>query len=391
MSGGPVTPIHATFLGRGTGSIVENDAVAPPTSLNFTTDMRQFSGAFDLQVELGAGENFAVQSHDFVELWFKANGIKHQIGVGFLEDFKGQDTPQGSTIMANGREFSGQLIQIPFRKQIQAGGLNFQSFLRKGIAQGYFQDYANFRGLPDVLSQVNTYAGNITVITQQTMMVGALIEQYAELALNIAYQNRLGQLEVYGRGSVAPVLAVPSYVGTLCDGFGQTNVDDMEFNQNFSKVYSEATIFWTANQASVDSGNPNTSSQRFTNADPRVAQIYQPLMKTFCADDLVNLSGGVTAAQRITQVAQSEIRKSMQNVNNVTVTVSYPYYTVPSPLTGAVSLLQSIIPYEINQIWRIRNQKRSFDTVMRLAGIHYQQDASSLHVQLNFVEPDTLV
>ena len=390
-AGGPVVPIQVTFLNRSTGDIIENDTVPIPSQLNFTTDVRQFSGSFDLEMELGDGEEFDVQFHDFVEFWFTANGQKYQIGVGFLEDFVADDTPNSAIIHGNGREFTGQLINIPFRKQIISSGVAYETLLRNGIKQGYFQEYANFRNLSDVLSGPNRYAGYLTVLTQQTMNVGAVLQEYGDLVLNVMYQNRLGQLEVYGRGTDAVKLPIGSPLGTLCEGFGLTNISDISVRQNFSKVFSECTVFWQANQASVDTGNPTLASQRFTNADPRIAQIYQPQMKIFSADDLANLAGGITAAQRVAQVAQSEIRKSMQNVNMVTVTTPYPYYTPPVNQMGTNNPSTMIIPFEKQQLWRVRSQRRNLDSIMRLAGIHYAQDASQLDVQLQFVEPDTLV
>jgi hypothetical protein len=389
-AGGPVIPIQATFINNESGALVENDTVPVLSKLNFTTDVRQFSGAFDLEVELALDEDFDVSSHDFVEFWFLANGAKHQIGVGFLEDFVGDDTPQSAVWQGNGREFAGQLINVPFRKQIQSV-TSYENFIRTGIAQSYIPKYAAFRSLTDVLSGPNRFAGNITAITQQTMMVGALIQQYADLVLNVAYQNRLGQLEIYGRGTDAVALPLGTAIGALCKGFGQTNVTDMQVRQNFSKIFSECTVFWSASQAYIDGGNPTLNSQRFTNSDPRVAQIYQPSMKVFSADDLGNLAGGVSASQRIDQVARSEIRRSMQNVNAITVTTPYPFYTPPVNQSGIQITNPKVIPFEVQQLWRIRNERRNIDQVMRLVGIHYAQDASSLEVQLAFVEPDTLV
>src|SRR6185312_4059555 len=211
-AGGPVIPIQLTFLSRSSGSIQENSKIPIPSNLSFSTDVRQFSGAFDFSIALGPNEVFDVQSHDFVEFWFMANGIRHQIGVGFLEDFEQDASPESKIITANGREFSGQLINIPFRKTPILSGVAYETFLRQAVAQGYFNQYASYRNLSDSLSRVNSYAGGMTVVGSQTMMVGALIQQYADLALNVAYQNRLGQLEVYGRGTQDATLNVEAPV-----------------------------------------------------------------------------------------------------------------------------------------------------------------------------------
>jgi hypothetical protein len=377
MSASPI--IQCTLLSRASGSIKPIAGMPAPTSLHYNTDMRTFSGVFDATFDLSADESkkFPVQSHDLLELWYlDDNGKQIQLGVVYIEDFDADSTPERTVLQVSGRDILGQLISIPFRKQILDDTLSMTDLVEKAADSSYIEAYTEFRSR-DVFKDRNAYRGKILVLTDAFRKGGAVIQSYATLALNLVYMNALGQAEVYGRvlsplGGVAAALPGPK-VGTITHGAPGTNVIGLRRRQNFSKVLSQYSVFWVDTQAKL----PLDKTSIVKNEDPRAKGIYQPGFDTFSTQDLKDLAGTISPKIRIDQKAHSEIRKSNQNLNLVTVLAE-------SPSIGGKTL-------KLGDIWAIISPPNQLSLPMRLAGLDYHQDPDSLVVQAQFVEPDTLI
>lgn len=374
--------IQATFLKRSNGTITEYTAIPQTSRLNYNFDVRRIANSFDIELSFGADETFPVKSHDFVEFFFMLDGAKYQIGCGFLEDFMIEDGVDSFVLRVNGRSQTGQLMLIPFKVQSHYASMQLFTFLSTALRDTYVADYAAFRNLKQSIVDQGAYQGNLAVVTDMMRKRGAIVQEYADLALNLVYQNRLGQVVVYGRTADADGNFVKGKaVGTIIRSAGKSNVSRIIPRDDFSKVYSDFTVFYVAAEKNLDQNQ--MVSPLFQNTDPRVQHISNPGFRTFSASDLISLSGTTNHAQRVAQVAKSEIRKSNQSLGAVVVVCDEPFITDPE--TGAK------IPFEGMQIWRVVNDARGIDKEMVLASISYSQEPSGITVQLGFVEPDTLV
>lgn len=372
---GTATSIQMTFLKRTGNSYTEYSGVPIASSLNFSTDVRQFSGAFDFEVELALNESFPIRSHDAVEFWFDLDGTKQQIGVGFIEDLCDDSDEKKTDFKANGRELIGQLNSLPFIVNSHFKGQTIEVFTRTALKDTYLRDYLNFRGRTNYTNNQGAYDSPLLVVTNNFLKRGAVLQEYADLAINLIYQNPKGQLEIYGRQQATRPL------GILTQASGKSNVRHIRRTNAFSKVISECTVMWATSEQDVDRNN--LVSPKVKNTDPRIAHIYQPETKVFSASDLLSLAGQQSASERINSVAKSIIRKSMANVDAFVVNCDEPFYTDPG--TGVKTAFRSM------QDWHIQDPVKKIDQVSRIAGIAYAQNSSESSIQLAFVDPDSLV
>jgi hypothetical protein len=377
---GTATIIKMRVLKRG-ASGVEGviDEIPDPSELNYSTDMRQFSGIFDFQIHFGEGESFGAKSHDFVEFYFDTPAGEHQIGVGFVEDFVRQTDSSGASFAGNGRDLLGQLINIDFKSPIYWEDGSLTRLVPMAVKNAYLEQYLTYRGNAEVLEKLNAFEGSM-LIKATAEKRGAVLQEYADIGLNLVYQNRLGQVALYGRNQPdGTPLTVGKPLGKLVKARGRSNIESLNVKQNFSKVFSEASVFWASGEAAVD--KRQRVSPILTNTDPRVAHIYQPHRQVYAMGELAQLAGKAGPEARMRQIGSSTIRRSNQFLNEVIVVVPRPYFEDGS----------QIIPYDKGQIWHIESPEDELDLPMKLAGIHYSQGDARLEVQLAFVEPDTLV
>lgn len=365
--------LQATFINRAAGA--EYTSLPGASSLTYNTDMRLFTDSFDFEVKFGRKQSVQINSHDFVEFYFLLDGVKFQVGVGFVETFKQHATADGYVFQGNGRDLLGQLIDIPFKEQLHWPGLTMKSFLPKALSNSaYVYEYLNFRNRSIEIVDRGAYPSGMLFTSTAMVNRGAVIEEYAELAMNRVYLDRLGRVTVYGRANVADLV-----VNETISHEGDLNTLDLVKTDDYSKVYSEVTIFVAEGEANLDLSK--ISSPLYKNTDPRVAHLYRPYYKTMSSSDLVKL-GGVGVRSLQDRVAKSTIRKANQNIGSVQVRMAVPYY---------VNLSGTKIPYEIGQNWNLKSDAFGINNQMKLIGIGYRQEAHSLDVQLAFVEPDTVV
>lgn len=384
---GTASQIQMTFLQRVGNTYAPYATVPIASSFSYTTDVRQFSGSFDLQLALGSTETFSPQSHDVVEFWTMVNGVQTQLGVGFLEDEVDDSDERQSDLKFNGRELIGQLIYLLFKSPNFYEKLTIEGFVRQALVRDggtYLNDYLNFRGRgSNLTNNQGAYPAILLVATNIFLKKGAVIQNYAELAMNLVYQNPKGQVEIYGRSS-DPSTGVQTGVnplGILTIAPGRSNVSKIRRTNNFSKVFSEYVVAWVDAQKNTDYNS--LISQIIKNTDPRVTGIYQPGNTVFSASDIRDLAGNQSPQTRVKAIAKSAIRKSMSNVGALTVVTEEPFYT--DPKTGVQTAFRTM------QDWQIQDPAKGIDKACRIAGISYTQNEGNLEVQLAFVEPDTFV
>lgn len=371
--------IQATFINRATKT--EYTSLPAPSSCTYNTDLRLFTDSFDFEIKFPRDMQIDVRSHDFVEFFFMLGGAKFQIGVGFIETLKSHAAADGYTFQGNGRDLLGQMIGIPFKENLHANELTMMNFLPLALGgNSYVYEYLRFRNLSNKIVNRGAYPKLLQFSSTAMVNRGAVIEEYADLAMNRVYLDRLGRVTVYGRPNVDDLL-IPETITHE----GDPNVVDLVKTDDFSKVLSEVTVFFVAGQANVDI-NKN-ESPAYKNTDPRVSHIYQPYYKTLTIPDLTKLDGRPEGNQVAVialrdRVAKSIIRKSNQSIGAIVVRTPKPFYT---NLAGVST------PYEIGQNWTIRSESFGISEVMKLVGIGYHQESMSLDVQLAFVGKDTVV
>jgi hypothetical protein len=376
MSAGPASAIFTTFIDRKNKR--EYTSQPGTTSINFNSDMRQFTGAFDFEVEFPRADRPNINSHDFLEFWTYVKGTRQQLGVGFVEDFVKDTSPSSYLFQGNGRDFLARLMNSPFKTRVVQNNYSFAAFLRDSVSDTYLKEYLAYRNRPAELVDRGLYTGPMIFRDVATSPRASVIQEYAELANNLIYQDRLGRMVAYGRDS-------RNTGRTECtlSGEGDENVSKFIERQNYSKVFSASTIIW-AGEENLDTtaiAANAVNSRLFLNTDPRAAGLNQPTMKTFSSQDIVSL-GGAAVESRIDSMAKATIRKSNQNLSMPVLTVESPFWRGPK----GERLL-----YETGQIWRLRSQAYGLDAEYKLVGIQYQQNSASLSLQLAFLEPDTLV
>lgn len=375
---------------------IASSSIPTPAVITYNTDLTAFTDVFSMDVELAPDETFDVKSHDFVEFIVEvpnpAPGVdkNHQIGVGFLEQMQRKTSKDAVRIMANGRDLFGQFMFAPFSTPIRQE-LTLINFMQQVIRGSYLQKYMDLRQKGKTkIRNLGAFTVPMFFRSDLEQKKGAMVEEYAELAINLVYMNRLGQAEIYGRtGNVGASAAArsPKSIGVLAKG---SNVDDMLTIQNFTQVMSEITIFWTSAQAEQERNTMPSST--FKNTDPRVKHIDKPGFRTFNTSDLVSLGGNVNAEARIRDVGKSLLRKSMRSINQVVVMVSDPYFTFANGTQQ---------PWVVGQKWTLQSTEPEFITAsapngtdrteMILAGINYQQNADGQQFQLKFIEEVTVV
>jgi len=378
MSGSGQGPaIFATFIDR--RNLVEYSIQPKVNVLGFNSDMRRFTGAFEFEVEFGADESVDINSHDFVEFYFFMGSQKFQIGVGFIEDFVKKTSAAGNVLQGNGRDLLAQLMLFPYKERVYQSGLTYREFLTTALDNTYIPTYLKFRNRPTSIVDLGMFNGPMIFTDVATSQRAQVVQEYAELAQNIVYLDRLGRMVVYGRDS----RSLGDTKQTL-SSYGDSNVIDISVRQNFSKAYTEVSVIWQGEEnlslGLINHNSVPSSIQK--NFDPRLKNMYQPLYKVYSAQDLVGLAGNVGALARIESLAKAAVRKSSQNLSMPIVTVDSPYW---------VSSTGKLVPYEIGQIWTIRSDAFKINSPHKLVGIDYKQEASSTIVQLAFVEPDTIV
>ena len=349
------------------------------SSITYSTDIRQMSSSFDFEIQYGRDKVPDIKSHDFVEFFTTINGQKHQIGVGIIEDFVKKISSKGAVFQGNGRDFLSQLFYLPFKVNLNKEGNSFLHIINEAIDGCYLLDYLKFKNFDQSVKDYGLFHGPMLFKSTITQMKAAVLQEYADLAQNIIYQDRLGSLCVYGR-SYRNSFRTNQTLNCESD----FNVVDVVEKQNYSKVLSESLLIWAGeenlNKQQIKAGRLPSSWKQ--NTDERAKYLNQPFYHVYSAQDLMVFEGAKTDTKRIEELASAFLRKSNQNLSQIVITVDAPYFQGDGNFK---------LHYEIGQIWNIKSTNLKINREYKLAAIHYQQQAESLSIQLGFVEPDTLV
>lgn len=347
--------------------------------LSYGTDMRQFTGAFDFEIQFGPFEKVSINSHDYIEFFFYLGNQKHQIGVGFIEDFVKHTSAEGNVFQGNGRDLLAQIMLFPFKTRTYKNGISYQQFLNLSLENTYLLDYLSMKNRSSNVVDFGMYKKQMIFTDVITAPRAQIVQEYAELAQNLVYQDRFGRMVVYGRSH-----RNAGATNVTLNAYSDHNVDDMMIRENFSKVFSEASVIYQGQELLDLSDIKRTSaaSSIQKNSDPRAAGLNQPTYKIFSAQDLVGLAGQKSDVSRIDDIAKGIIRKSNQFLSQPVVISNAPYYVDTSGKKFA---------YEVGQVFRLISTAHNVNDLYKVAGIHYEQNDSQTKVQIAFVEPDTLV
>lgn len=387
--------IYSTFINRRDGTETTTVPILNRVSIN--KDIRQLCDSFDFDISYRLSETIDLRSHDFVEFYFLIDdrtaalynkGVtKFQIACGFVEDFMKETDSTGHRFQGTGRDFLGQLFNVPFLKAKAFDSTTLSAFVKYIINSNfpvggaeqhlYLAEYLNFRNIARQVVNKGAYTGPVVIPELTDSKIAPILQQIVDEIYNVVYQNRHGQVVIWGRDFLADM-----DTGLTLRDYQDSNVQRFVVRENYSKVFSEVQVQYTGGANNVDYNIKDTVSQRQFNSDSRARQIFQPEIRTFQTSTLITTSGTVDLQDKTRAFAKSILRKSNQNLSMPVITTNYPYF---------VQADGSKIPYEINQVFTLESTRYSIREKYRLAGIGYSQDDQSLTCQLMFVLYDSLI
>lgn len=383
------TILYCNFINRRTGQKISQ--VPIPNRLNLNIDATQFADAFDFDILFKFSDDVDLRSHDFIEVYFKLDGQDFQVFAGFLEDFVSETSDSTLRVQANGRCFLGQLMSLPFLKANPIALTSMISFCQKVVDQSltiggdgsgtYLKEYLKLKGITRTVVDLGAYRGGLTVPELSDAKIAPVMQSLAEEVNNIIYQNRFGQMIVWGRdlNGVSKANLSTNRTGLTLTDAKDVNVNGFQLRQNYSKVVSECKIMIVSGEGNLDYAA--TLSGVVANTEPRAKQIFQPEVRTFNTSSLITTQGAIGPDQLRNRLAASIVRKSNRNLYPVVIKTNQPYYIES---TGKKT------PYEVNQLWNIKSEKHKLSEEMRLSGINYRQDANGLQLELMFIPKDSL-
>jgi len=364
--------LRANFINRRTGSVISSVPISNNISLNL--DMRQFTDSFDFDFLYKRNQNIDLRSHDFVEFFFKDqdSGIPFQVSCGFIETITSDTGPTTHRYQANGRDFLGQLFNLPFLVAKPFDNISLIQFARFCLQGSYLETYFKYKGLQQLVVDRGVYPGNILIPELTDAKRGPVLQQTADAVYNAIYMDRFGRMNIYGNSNR---LQFSQSLNNILSEFGDRNVESMQLRRDYSKVFSEVKVLYTGGE-----NNVNYALQQGAhvyNSDPDAANIFNPEIRTFQTGDLITTApGNNEIGNRMNLLAASIVRKGNQNLRQFVVKTNQPFYVDSKGVKTW---------YEKGQVWKIYHQSQNFNDQMMLAGIGYVQDAEKLSVQLLFV------
>lgn len=381
--------IYCTFINRRNGQAITSVPLVNHISIN--VDITQLVSTFDFDVMFRLNEKIDLKSHDFVEFYYLDSGKKHQILCGFIEDFVKTTSSSSLKFQANGRDFLGQFLDIPFiaPKPIDVTSLVAlttkiidQTYDIEGDPNGtYIKEYAKIKNRPRTVIDNGAYKSTVIVPELSDSKVGPILQSIADDVITVVYLNRFGQVVLWGRDidGVDGANVNSSDTGLTLKDVGDTNVLDFTLRENFSKVFSVVKVQIVSGEANL--GFYQGSSSVF-NTNKKALQIFRPEIRSFQTSTLVTTAGNKAPDTKRLQLAASVMRRSNQNLEKVVIKTSQPYHIGASGIKT---------PWEVNQLWNIQSKLHGLNEKMKLSGIGYQQQPEGLNVELCFIPKDSLI
>lgn len=380
----------ANFINRRTGK--EMTAIPISNRISLNCDMRQLCDSFDFDFLYRREDSIDLESADFVEFYFKIDGMKVQVSCGFIETFVQDTSANQHRFQANGRDFLGQLFNIPFLIANPLAQTSMQQFVKNTCINipakrdddqyiylnTYLAQYQYYRGVTRYFVDRGAYASTIAVPELTDAKIGPVLQQTIEQVYNVIYLDRFGRVNVYGRDNRYQF----DQDLTLSE-FDDLNVESMQFRQDFSRVFSECKVLYTGGLNNVDYDISKSSSAFLKNSESDAKYIFNPEVRTFQMSSLITMPKNASDFQnRVNQYCASILRKSNQNLYQFVVRTNKPYFLK----NDGTKVL-----YEKGQVFYLMNESRGFYDEMMLVGIGYTQSETSLEVQLMFVPVDSLI
>lgn len=395
--------ILASFINRRTGGRINSFPLLNRISIN--KDIRQLCDSFDFDISFKVSDKVDIHSHDFVEFYFMLDGSKFQISCGYLEDFVKETSSGTHTFKANGRDFLGQLFNVPFLIAKPLDSTTLVQFAESIVSQTfkiddnknqdtYLSEYLRIKNVPRKVIDLGGYKGPVHIPELSDAKIAPVLQSTADEVFTTVYQNRHGQVVLFGRDHTNEIQKNQAgdltlnkslnpnddHTGLTLHEFGDDNVMKFTLRENFSKVFSQVKIFYTGGEGFI--GYANTPSREIFNSEKKARQIFQPEIRSFQNQTLITVAGGKASLNDLKdQQAASIIRKSNQNLTQIIIKTNKPFYLKQDGTKK---------PYEVNQLWIIKAESLGVSETMRLVGIGYVQDNSSIDVELLFIGRDTL-
>lgn len=369
------TILKTRFYNRKTGQEINSLPVA--NNINLNIDIRNITSTFDFDFLFRISEKIEIKSHDFVEFYFNLpTGEEFQVFAGYMEDFVRETDITKLRLQANGRDFLGQLFTVPFLSPKPQNTDTVYSLVARSISNTYLREYRKtIKKKPQLIDDKGAYGKPILMQELAGSRMAPVIQQTLDITYNILYQDRVGRAVIWGRSS----LEANKTNITLSD-FGDQNVNSFQSRQNFSRAISEARVLHCSGEGNLQYNSQ--LSRSFVNTDERARNIFQPDIKIYNVQSLVENLAGVAYEEDKDRQAKAMIRKANQNLNQVVIKTSRPFWLGSD---------NSFIAYEVNQVWNIYSKQHNVNEEMRLAGIGYSQTSTGLNCQLLFIPKDTLV
>lgn len=378
--------IFARFINRRKG--LTASPVAPLSRISINKDLRQFCDTFDFEITLKLDDVADIRSHDFIEFYTIIDGAKFQIGAGYIEDFVKDTASNAHRIQANGRDFMGQLFTLPFFKAKAIQTTTIMKFAELIVSQNYIiredqndhttymHEYLNLKNVSRKVVDAGAYKLLVNIPELSDSKVAPILQSTAEELFNVVYQNRFGQMTIWGNDNLNEFIT-----GETLSESGDENVLSLTVRENFSKVFSEVKVLYTGGQGA--SNYDLLKSQIAVNTESKARQIFNPELRNFQNSTLVTKApSNEPFEDKVLAYAQSIMRKSNQNLEQVVIKTSRPYFVKKDGTKKA---------YEQHQQYIINAPSHKIHKRMRLVGISYQQDSGSLHVELLFILPESVI
>lgn len=366
--------LQVNFINRRKSDKIANLPLVNRISIN--TDLRQFSDTFDFDITYRFSDTVDLHSHDFVEFYFWVDNQKVQVFCGFIEDLHRETSAVSHNFQANGRDFLGQLFNLPFLEANPLKETTLVKFAEYCLQDGYLPEYMKLNNRTQYVMSAGAYANPVNVPQLTDAKRAPVIQSVSDQVFNLIYQDALGRAVVWGRDNLGE-----NDTGLTLREYGDFNCKRMVLKEAYSRVFSEVRVLYTGAEQNLDYALQ--IGKKVVNTDQFARTIFQPEIRSFQNPTLITTAPSSPEFEaKVAEYAASLMRRSNQNLRSVIVVTNLPFH---------VDQEGNKTVYAKNQLWQIVSPSYNLNEKMRLAGVSYTQDAQALEVQLLFIGYDTLI